>query len=79
MRTMEGIVTITQESRFQLLDDRGASHLFLLSHDAAAEPQQLTRLMKDQSRVRVRYSAPHNLIALTAHAVDVVAASAPPA
>ncbi len=39
--TMDGVVTVVQESRFQLTDDAGVSHLFILSPDAAAEPDQL--------------------------------------
>ena len=64
---MEGRVTIAQESRFQLVDERGAVHLFLLGHSAAAEPQQLARLQAEQSRVEVRYTEPHNIIGLVAH------------
>ena len=39
--TMCGVVTIVQEGRFQMTDDAGVSHLFILAHTAAAEPQQL--------------------------------------
>ncbi|MGN6374059.1 MAG: hypothetical protein ACTHMG_00740 [Sphingomonas sp.] len=72
MKTMDGVVTIVQESRFQLVDDLGVGHLFLLSHRAAAEPQQLGKLMKRQARVRVRYSEPHNIIGMMAEEVDVL-------
>lgn len=66
---MRGIVTIVQESRFQLTDEEGAAHLFLLSHAAAAEPQQLGRLQAEQARVEVRYTEPHNIIGLVAHSI----------
>ena len=68
---MEGLVTIVQESRFQLLDDRGAGHLFILGHQSLAEPDQLQPLQRRQARVRVSYSQPRNLIGMVAHAVDV--------
>ena len=37
MRSMDGIVTIVQEGRFQLTDDAGVSHLCILDRNAAAE------------------------------------------
>jgi hypothetical protein len=63
MRSMEGIVTIVQEARFQLLDQDGVSHLFLLSHSAAPDPEQLPALARDQSRVRVAYTRITGVIA----------------
>ena len=72
MRTMDGIVTIVQESRFQLTDAGGVSHLFVLSHDTLAEPDQLEPLQRRQARVRVRYSVPRNIIGLLAHSVTAV-------
>lgn len=69
MRAMEGIVTIVQESRFQLTDDLGISHLFLLAHGASAEPAQLAPLQKRQARVTVRYESAPNVIANVAHSV----------
>ena len=41
VKTMQGTITIVQESRFQLTDDGGVSHLFILGHDTLAEPDQL--------------------------------------
>ena len=63
---MDGIVTLVQESRFQLMDDQGVSHLFVLSHKAPLEPAQLIPLQKVQARVSVRYEEAPNLIALLA-------------
>ena len=71
MRTMEGVVTLAQESRFQMMDDDGVWHLFVLGHGAAAEPAQLTALQKHQSRIRVGYSEASNLIAHTAHSIEL--------
>ncbi len=70
MDVMEGVVTMAQESRFQLTDDRGVSHLFILSHSAAAEPDQLAPLSRQQARVRVHYTTPENVIGLLAHAIS---------
>ncbi len=72
MAQMEGVVTIVQESRFQLTDDHGVSHLFILSRGAAAEPDQLNLLQRRQARVRVRYAPARNLIGLTAKSIDVL-------
>lgn len=67
--TMSGIVTIVQEGRFQMMDDNGVYHLFLLSPNAAAETAQLAALQNRQARVRVRYKPAANLIGNTASAI----------
>ncbi len=69
MRTMEGVVTIVQEGRFQLQDDAGVSHLFILSPGAGAETDQLTPLPKRQARVRVRYEPAENVIGNLAQSI----------
>ncbi|GJE12442.1 MULTISPECIES: hypothetical protein [Methylobacterium] len=68
----EGVVTIVQESRFQLTDDNGVSHLFLLDRNAAAEPAQLAPLQARQARVRVTYEPARNLIGLVARSVRLL-------
>ena len=68
-KSMEGVVTIVQESRFQLTDDEGVSHLFVLGHSSLAEPDQLEPLQGRQARVRVRYVEPRNIIGLVAKSV----------
>ncbi len=60
MRSIEGVVTIVQETRFQLLDDDGVGHHFLLAYSAAIEPEQLPMLT--QRRVRVTYTDPIGVI-----------------
>lgn len=65
MQRLDGVVTIVQESRFQLLDDQGVSHHFLLGYSAAIEPEQLPSLL--ERRVRVVYTDPGNLIGHRAH------------
>ena len=69
MRTMDGFVTLVQESRFQLVDDQGIGHLFVLSHSASAEPAQLGPLQRRQAHVRVSYKSAPDLIANIAHAI----------
>ena len=75
MPTMTGTVTIVQESRFQLTDDAGVSHLFLLGHASMAEPGQLAPLQHTQARVRVTYIQPRNIIGMVAKSIEVEDAS----
>ena len=79
MRTMVGVVTLVQESRFQLIDDGGIGHLFILSHGASAEPSQLGPLQKRQARVRIGYKEGPNMIANIAHTVELCAPVSRPA
>jgi hypothetical protein len=72
MGTTEGVVTIVQEGRFQLTDDAGVAHLFVLGHRAPAEPEQLPPLQHRQARVRVRYEEAPNLIGRVAKRIDVL-------
>ncbi len=72
MHTAEGVVTIVQESRFQLVDSAGVAHLFLLGHRAAAEPEQLVPLQHRQARVRVQYRRAPGLIGRIARRVQVL-------
>ncbi len=81
MAEMDGVITIVQEGRFQLTDDEGISHQFVLSHSAMCEPEQLRPLQTRQARVRVKYTDTKGLISLTAKRIDVFdapAISAPP-
>jgi hypothetical protein len=67
MLAMDGLVTIVQEGRFQLLDDAGVGHHFLLRHSAALEPEQLPSLL--MHRVHVRYDEVPGIIGNVAVAV----------
>lgn len=69
MQSMDGIVTIVQEGRFQLVDPDGVSHQFELSYRAPLEPEQLPPLQRDQARVRVKYEAGENVIGFVARSV----------
>ena len=70
MRSIEGVVTIVQESRFQLMDDDGVAHLCILGPHTLGEPDQLEPLQRRQARVTVRYTTPRNAIGLLAHSVS---------
>lgn len=69
---MVGTVLLAQEGRFQLRDEAGASHLFLLGHAAFAEPDQLPALARSQSKVRVSYKEPADIVALVAKRIDIL-------
>ena len=60
MRSMTGVVIIVQEGRFQLLDDEGVSHQFVLQYGASVEPEQLPSLL--ERRIHVAYMDSDNLI-----------------
>lgn len=66
MPSMEGVVTIVQEGRFQVLDHAGVAHSFVLSWSAPLEPEQLAPLQRDQARVRVDYEPADDIIGLRA-------------
>ena len=76
MATVDGTITVVQESRFQMTDDDGASHLFTLSPNAAAEPSQLAPLAARQARIRVRYREGDNVIGFVAQSIHVLGAGA---
>ena len=67
MKSVEGVITVAQEGRFELVTDSGRVMHFVLAHDAALEPQDLPPLQRHQSRVRVDYTEPSRLIAHVAH------------
>ena len=71
MATIEGRITLAQESRFQLTDGQGISHLFTLGPWCAAEPAQLVPLAARQARVRVKYKHGHNVVSGVAQRIDL--------
>jgi len=73
MKTLEGTVLLVQEGRFMVQTSEGETHLFVLSHRAPLEPQQLPPLQHAHARVRVTYDDAPHVIALTAHAIERVA------
>ena len=72
MESIEGTVIFAQESRFQLIDRGGISHHFVLSHSAAAEPEQLPALQRNQARVRVGYRRAPDVLAHAAMSITVL-------
>ncbi|WP_431271812.1 hypothetical protein [Dankookia sp. P2] len=72
METKVGRVSLVQEGRFQLVEDDGCSTLFVLSHAAAIEPQDLPALQRDSSRIAVRCYAAPGKVAQVAHAIRVL-------
>ena len=69
MKMVTGIIVLAQETRFRLVDDGGRSRIFILSHRAGIEPQDLPRLQRAQTRVSVAYSEAPHLVAQVAHAI----------
>jgi hypothetical protein len=70
MQSLDGVVTLVQEGRFLMQSDAGPYHVFILSHAAAAEPDQLPALQRDQARVRVRFKRGRDTIAMVAHRIE---------
>jgi hypothetical protein len=71
MAEMTGVVTIVQEGRFQITDEDGVSHLFVLSPLASTETGQLRPLMHRQAKVRVKYKIGQKVIGMLAQSVDL--------
>ena len=72
MRSIQGIVTIVQEGRFQVVDRYGVAHHFLLSHKASPEPEQLPELQRRQALVRVWFNRAPDIIGHVAARIDVL-------
>ena len=71
MTSITGIVTIVQESRFQLTDDGGVGHFFVLGRNAACEPAQLTALQHGQTRIHVTFRPAGNLVGSVATSIKL--------
>ncbi len=67
MNRATGTITLVQEERFQLDCDDGVQRLFLLSHKAPLESDELAQLKREGTRVEVEYDDRPDLIAHTAH------------
>ncbi len=72
MPSMTGRIAIVQEGRFQLTDDHGASHLFILGPNAA-ETRMLAPLQREGTRITVTYKDASHLIGMQALAIDTTA------
>lgn len=69
MPSISGIITLVQEDRFKLADNGGGHELFVLSHRARVDGDDLRGFAEARSRVTVRYGDAPDLIARTAHDV----------
>ncbi len=67
MNRVRGTITLIQEERFQLDCDDGINRLFVLSHKAPLETDELARLKREGARVEVLYDDRPDLLAHTAH------------
>jgi hypothetical protein len=72
MHSVRGRIIGVQEGRFRLVADDGRVMPFVLSHKAAAEPQDLPPLMAKAVRVRVSYSESRHLIADVAQRLEII-------
>ena len=52
---LHGVITLAQERRFTLADDRGVSHLFVLEGSAPVDPRVLRLLAHSGERVTVSF------------------------
>jgi hypothetical protein len=68
-RYVQGKLTLVQEQRFQLVDDAGVSHLFILASDVSLKPADLRAILESQQPVRVEYEDAASLIARIATAI----------
>jgi hypothetical protein len=71
MNRTSGTITLVQEERFQLDCDDGTKRLFILSHKAPLESDELGRLKREGAHVEVEYDDRPGLLAHTAHDVQI--------
>ena len=70
MRTyMRGRLSLVQEERFQLIDDHGVAHLFLVAPGVSLKPADLRKILRTEQAVRVEYEESPTLIARIATAI----------
>jgi hypothetical protein len=69
--TVDGVVTLVQERRFQLVDDSGVAHLFLIAAEAPFDATQLESCAQSARRVRVTSRPADGLIARLAISVSL--------
>jgi hypothetical protein len=72
MKRVEGVISLTQEGRFELVTDNGRVLHFMLAHNASIEPQDLPPLQREQRRLEVDYTEPGHIIGCLAHAMRTV-------
>lgn len=67
LNSVNGVITIVQEHRFQLRQGDGQHRLFVLAHDAPQEWDELQMLKDREQPVTVYYRDNDKLLAATAH------------
>jgi hypothetical protein len=72
MKSVEGIITLAQEGRFELVTEGGRVMQFVLAHNARIEPQDLPSLRRQGWHLRVEYTEPTHIIGHVAHRLWVV-------
>ena len=70
MNRATGTITLVQEERFQLDCDDGKKRLFILSHKAPLETDELAQLKREGAHVEVEYDDQPGLIAHPAHDIQ---------
>lgn len=70
MERLSGIISVVQESRFQLVLNGGGTRLFVLAHDAPLDAEGLRALQHERVPVEVIFRPSRNLIAGEARAVS---------
>lgn len=71
-RVVVGRVLFRQEHRFTVVEDDGTVQLFLLTHDAGVEGEQLDRWQQEKARIAIHCRREPHLIALAATNVRAV-------
>lgn len=69
MRHMHGVISAVQEGRFHLRTPEGRTRMFVLSHKAPVEPQDLPALYRAGTPVVVSYGPAEDVIADAAYDV----------
>ena len=72
MQTMDGIITLAQEGRFQITDSIGVSHQAVLSPRAKLEPDQLVGLVRSGARVRIGFETTSEVISVVVRSVRML-------
>jgi hypothetical protein len=76
MKSVEGVITLAQEGRFELVTETGRVLQFVLAHNAAIEPQDLPPLQRSQQAVEIEYTEPSRIIGCLAHTLRTSGKSA---
>jgi len=74
MAIISGVIALVQEDRFQLVADDGQRRLFLLSHTAPIELEDLQNLERSGRRVTIHYHGSDRLIAGAVEAIELAEA-----